>query len=167
MKSIKPIAYLILLAVAGFLVWYFFFPPPEKVIKKRLEKLAASISAAPSGNIAIIANVNTIASFFHPEVSISVEGFGREVQSIQGRGEIQQMALGARQRVGRIEVKFYNIDVLVNESKTSAEVLMTALVNIGDQTDAVVQNLKMQMELVDKKWLVRSVIPISQNLQMR
>ena len=167
MKSIKPIAYLTLLAVAGFLVWYFFFPPPEKVIKKRLEKLAASISAAPSGNIAIIANVNTIASFFHPEVSISVEGFGREVQSIQGRGEIQQMALGARQRVGRIEVKFYNIDVLVNESKTSAEVLMTALVNIGDQTDAVVQNLKMQMELVDKKWLVRSVIPISQNLQMR
>ena len=111
--------------------------------------------------------MNTIASFFHPEVSISVEGFGREVQSIQGRGEIQQMALGARQRVGRIEVKFYNIDVLVNESKTSAEVLMTALVNIGDQTDAVVQNLKMQMELVDKKWLVRSVIPISQNLQMR
>ena len=167
MKSIKPIAYLILLAVAGFLVWYFFFPPPEKVIKKRLEKLAASISAAPSGNIAIIANVNTIASFFHPEVSISVEGFGREVQSIQGRGEIQQMALGARQRVGRIEVKFYNIDVLVNESKTSAEVLMTALVNIGDQTYAVVQNLKMQMELVDKKSLVRSVIPISQNLQMR
>ena len=167
MKSIKPILYLILLGVAAFLVWYFVFPPPEKVIKKRLEKLAAAISATPSGNISIMANVNSIASFFHPEVSISLEGFGRDVQSVQGRGEIQRMALGARQQVGRIEVRFYNIDVMVNESRTGAEVLMTALVNIGDQTDAMIQNLKMQMELVDKKWVIRSVMPVPDKRNMQ
>ena len=100
MKSMRPIINLIAVAAIAFGVYYFLFPPPEKVIRKRISKLSQAISARPEGNIATVANVNRIGSFFHPNISITVEGFGTEFASIQGRGELQQRSPGLDQDRG-------------------------------------------------------------------
>jgi hypothetical protein len=76
LKSARPIITLLALAAIALGIYYFLFPPPEKVIRKRIAKLAEAISSQPKGNISIMAIVNRIGSFFHPNVSITVVGFG-------------------------------------------------------------------------------------------
>jgi hypothetical protein len=159
LKILKPIFSTLCLAALAFFTWYFFFPPPEKAIRKQLAKLSTALSANPQGNIAKVSNVNTIVSFLHPEITINLERFGREVESIQGRHEVQQMAFGARQSALGLSVKFENINVKLEDSETNATVYATAVVRIGDQTEPIVQDIKIGMEKVDRQWLVRSATP--------
>ena len=159
MNLLKPVILFGFAAAVIFAVYSIFFPPAEKVIAKRLKGLAGAISANPGGNIARVANASKIGGFFHPNVQISLQGFGREAASVSGRGELEEMALAARQNVGGIKVQFYNIEILVAEDKTAARVNLTALVNLDNREDAVVQPMRMEMEKVERSWLIRSVVP--------
>ena len=159
MRALKPIITFLAAAAIFFGIYYLLFPPVEKVIKGRLEKLAKAISARPSGNISAMANVNKIGSFFHPNVSITVQGFGQDFASVQGRGELQQMAIGARQRIGAVSVEFYNVQVTPGPDKTNATASATALVKINDDPNAIVQEVQVQFEKAGRDWLIRSVVP--------
>ena len=154
----RPIINLIAVAAIAFGVYYFLFPPPEKVIRKRISKLAHAISARPEGNIATVANVNRIGSFFHPNVSITVEGFGTEFASVQGRGELQQMAMAARQRVGIVSVEFFNVQVDVT-GKTNASATATVLVKLSNDNNPITQEIQLQFERLGRDWLIRSANP--------
>jgi hypothetical protein len=158
-KLFKPILLAACVLLIGFGLWQLFFPPPEKLIRKRLEALAGSISARPEGNIAKVSNANRIGSFFHPDVSISLEGFGREVSSLQGRGELEQMAFAARQNQVAINVQFYNIHVQVEPDKSGASAVFTAIVKINDRSDPAIQDIRATLEKLEGKWLIRSVTP--------
>jgi hypothetical protein len=159
MKSIRTIIPLLAIAAIAFGIYYWLFPPPEKVIRKRLTKLAEAISSRPEGNISTMANINRIGSFFHPNVSITIEGFGQNIGSVSGRGELQQAALAARQRLTSISVEFYNVEVLVAPSKTNATATATAIVKINDDANAQVQEVKMEFEKYDRDWMIRSAVP--------
>lgn len=159
MKAVRPIVSFLALAAIAFGIYYFLFPPPEKVIRSRIQKLAEAISSKPSGNIAMVANVNRISSFFHPNVTITVEGFGVEFTSINGRGELQQVALTARQRLGGISVEFYNIDVIVGPDEASATATATALIKIGGDNNPITQDVRLTFEKDGRDWLIRSAVP--------
>jgi hypothetical protein len=158
LKSIRILITLLAVGAIAFGIYYFLFPPPEKVIRKRLTRLAESISTRPQGNIATIANVNRIGSFFHPNVSITVEGFGTEFASVQGRGELQQIAVAARQRIGSISVEFYNVEITVAD-KTNATATATAMIKLNDDPNANIQEIQLAFEKVDRDWLIRSATP--------
>ena len=160
MKHLRSIITLLAIAAIGFGIYYYLFPPPHKVIRKRLTRLAEAISARPEGNIGTMANVNRIGSFFHPNVSITLEGFGADVASVQGRGELQQMALAARQRVSAISVEFYNIAIVVGTEKTNANVSATAIVKLNDDANAMVEEINFTFEKYDRAWVIRSATPV-------
>ena len=161
----RPIINLIAVAAIAFGVYYFLFPPPDKVIRKRISKLAQAISARPEGNIATVANVNRIGSFFHPNVSITVEGFGTEFASVQGRGELQQMAMAARQRVGLVSVEFFNVQVDVGPGKTNANATATVLIKLSNDNNPITQEVQLQFERLGRDWLIRSANPQPQTPQ--
>ena len=160
MKVAKPVFWVLLAALAGWAVWNLFFQPPARIIEKRLEKLAAAISENPQGNISKVANANRIGSFFHPNVSISLEGFGRDVASIQGRGELEQMAMGARQRDLQLQVQFSNMHIQAERGETNASALVTVEVRLNDQRDPVVQDVRLSWEKMDGSWVIRSAEPM-------
>ena len=159
MKHVRTIITLFAVAAIGFGLYYWLFPPPEKVIRKNLSQLAESISSRPEGNISTMANVNRIGSFFHPNVSISVEGFGPVAGSVHGRGELQQIALAARQQLRSISVEFYNINVTIGPTETNAAATATALVKVNDDPNANLQELELAFEKLDRDWLIRSATP--------
>jgi hypothetical protein len=166
LKSLRTIITLVALGAIAFGLYYWLFPPPEKVIRKRLAKLSEAVSARPQGNIATVANVNRIGSFFHPNVSIGVEGYGADLGSVQGRSELQQAALAARQRVGSISVEFYNINITVGPSETNANATATAIIKLNDDANANVQEVQLAFEKVDRDWLIRSASP-SKSLKLQ
>jgi hypothetical protein len=149
LRTLRPIVTLIAVAAIAYGLFYFFFPPADKVIRKRISKLSEAISARPQGNIATVANVNRIGSFFHPNVSVRVEGFGADVRSVDGRGELTRIAMAARQ---------HNVAVQV-EGKTNATVSATALVRISDDNNPTPQQVQLQFEKVGRDWLIRSAAP--------
>ena len=159
MKAARPIVTLIALGAILLGVYYFLFPPPEKVIRKRISKLAQAISAKPQGNMATIANINRIGSFFHSNVSITVEGFGTDFTSIHGRGELQQMALAARQRIGSLSVEFYNVEVIVAPDKTTAKATATILVKLNGDNNPITQDVRIEFEKDGRNWLIHSAVP--------
>lgn len=156
----KPLFWLLVLALAAWGVRHFFFPPPERVIRQRLEKLAAAISEQPTGNISKVANVNRIGSFFHPNVTINLEGFGRDLSSVQGRGELEQMAMGVRQNGRVLNVHFSNLHVQTERGSTNASALVTAEVSVKDQNEPMVQDVRLNFERMDRAWLIRSAEPM-------
>lgn len=166
MKSIRTIITIVAIAAIGFGIYYWLFPPPDKLIRKRMTKLAEAVSARPQGNISTMANVNRIGSFFHPNVSITVEGFGQNLGSVQGRGELQQTALAARQRLSAISLEFYNVNIVVAPSKTNATVSATVIVKINDDANAQVQEIDLEFEKYDRDWLIRTATP-SKSLKLQ
>jgi hypothetical protein len=165
LKLAKNIVILCLVGLAAFLIWHYFFPAPEKVIRRELTELAQAVSARPEGNFAKVANVNHIVSFFHPEVSINVEQFGLEVESVHGIAELRGMAFAARQNAGKLKVNFENLKIELNPAKTRATVYCTAVVEASQQPEPIVHDIKLGMEESDGKWLIRTVIP-AQTLQV-
>jgi hypothetical protein len=159
LKSLRSIITLLAIGAIAFGIYYWLFPPPEKVIRKRLTKLAETISSRPQGNIATVANVTRIGSFFHPNVSITVEGYGVDLGSVQGRGELEQVAMAARQKVGSLSVEFYNIAIQVLPNKTNATVTATAIIKLNGDANANVQEIQLSFEKLDRDWLIRSAAP--------
>lgn len=159
MNKLKPILQVLIAGAVGFAIWYYLFPPPEKVIEKKLNALAETISQDPQGNISKAANVNRIGNFFHPNVTINLEGFGRDVSSVQGRGELEQMAMAVRQNNFRISVVFSDIHITVGPEKTNANVIVTAEVKVNDQKDPVMQDIRLQFEKLDRAWVISAVTP--------
>ncbi len=156
MKALRPLLQLLIVGAIAFVVWHYLFPPPEQVIEKKLKALAENVSQNPEGNISRVANVNRIGSFFHPNITINLEGFGREAASIQGRGELEQSAMGIRQNNFRIKVIFSNAHITVGAEKTNATALVTAEVTLNDQKEPVVQDIRLEFEKFDRAWLIRS-----------
>jgi hypothetical protein len=159
LKLLKPIILFLVLAGIGFVLWVYLFPPPEKVIREKIEALAKMISENPQGNISRVANVNRIGAFFHPNVNISLEGFGREVSSINGRGELEQMALGFRQNNFRLNVRFSNIHIEVQDPSAAATAIVSAEVRLNDQPEPMVQDIRLTFEKYDRAWLIRAAEP--------
>ena len=159
MKLLKPAIQIVILGAIAFAVWTYLFPPPEKVIARKLEALAKTVSENPQGNISRVANVNRIGSFFHPNVTINLQGFGRETASINGRGELEQNALGVRQNDFRIEAHFSIVHIEVEEGKTAASALVSAEVRLNNQGDPIVQDIRLGFEKYERAWLIRTVEP--------
>jgi hypothetical protein len=158
-KALKPIVQLLAVAVVAFALWHYLFPPPERVIEKKLNALAEIISQNPQGNISKAANVNRIGNFFHPNVSINLEGFGRDVSSLQGRSEIEQTAMAVRQNNIPISVIFSAIHITVGPEETNASAIVTAEVKLNDQKEPIVQDIRLTFEKFDRSWLIRSATP--------
>ncbi len=159
MKQFRPIWQLLVVAALAFALWHFLFPPPEKVIEKKLYALAATISQNPEGNLSRVANVSRVGNFFHPNVTINLEGFGREAAALQGRGEVEQAAMGIRQNNFRISVIFSAIHITVGPEQTNAMAIVTAEVKINDQREPVIQDIRLSFEKMDRSWLIRSATP--------
>jgi hypothetical protein len=159
LKFLKPALQFLVLAVIAFLVWRYLFPSPEKVIRRKIEALEKTVSENPQGNISRVANANRIGAFFHPNVAINLEGFRRNVSSVQGRGELEQMAMGARQNGFSVTVRFSNIHIEVDPDKTSATALVAAEVTVNDQAEPAVQDLRLGFEKSERAWLIRTVEP--------
>jgi ABC-type transporter MlaC component len=73
------------------------------------------------------------------------------------RQEIVQAALAARSAVGGLTVKFPDINITVAPDKQSATADLTVEINVSNQRDPIVQEMKFTLQKTDGKWLVTRV----------
>lgn len=157
----KPVR-IILLAAAlialGVWGWRVLFPSPEKIIRSRLTQLAATASfKGDEGMIAKAYRAEKLAGFFTANAVLHVDVSGYEAHTIEGRAEVQQMALAARQHLQGLKVEFRDINVTLGPNKQSARVDLTGKATVPGRNDLFVQEFDVQLKKVDGTWLIDRV----------
>jgi hypothetical protein len=150
----------LLAAIAGAGIWFWgiLFPSPDKIIHRQLVKLAARVSfARDEGNLERLADAERVADFFSSNVEVNIDLPGHEQHTFAGRDEITQAALGSRQTVNWLTLKFPDINVSVAPDQSSAGADVTADVSIPGDSDAYVQELKISFEKFDHHWLINKI----------
>jgi len=158
MKNVSSIILLAALVALGVWLWLVLSPRPEKIIRQRLTQLARTASfSASEGNLAKLAAAEDIAAFFATNVEVDINVPGRVQHTLMGRAEIQQAALGARERLSGLKIQLPDINLTVAPDKQSAVADVTVDVSIGGERDSIVQEMKFTFQKTEDGWLITRV----------
>ncbi len=153
--SFRVLVAAVLLAL-GIWGWTALFPPPERVIRQRLTELARAASFTPNeGALAQFDNASRFASFFTTDVEAIIDVPGRSQQTFSGRDSVLAAAMSARPLTGSLTVEFFDILVSVGPAKTTAIANLTAKVRVPGDKDFYVQEMKVTLQKLGRKWLIQ------------
>jgi len=145
------------LAVAVWL-WTVLFPGPEKIIRKQLEGVARSASfVANEGALARAANAAKFAGYFSPDVEVSFAVPDRGTTTLNGRKEVLDAAILAREAVNALSVEFRDVSVTLSPDKQSAVVDLIARARVPGDRDYAVQAMKFALKKIGRQWLIIQV----------
>src|ERR1700722_2373103 len=155
MKIVIRLVLLAAFIAIGFWLWSALFPSPEKVIRNRLNKAArlASFTAA-EGNIARVANIEALGTYFTDEIEIKIDVPNYESHTFTRREELTQAALAARSVSSSVKADFPDITIDLDAGGQTATASVTLRVDINGEKDAVIQELKIYLKKVNGDWLV-------------
>ncbi len=155
MKIVVRLFFLAALIALGFWLWTVFFPSPETVIRKRLTKVAALLTFdSKEGQIARIANVQQLAGYFSTDIEITVDTPSQSRQTVSGRDELTQKALGVRMVLTGLRVTFLDPNITLSADKLEATVNLTGQATVPGDRDLFVQELKFFFRKIDGEWLI-------------
>jgi hypothetical protein len=147
---------LVALLPLGLWGWRVLHPSQEHLIQKALTGLARTACVPPNeAQLSKLANAQKVASFFATDAEISVDLPGRFSQTINGRDEIQEKALGARAVLNGFTVEFVDVGVTVAPDGQSAVARLTAKANFPGDNVPQVEELKIDFKRVEGDWLIQ------------
>ena len=155
MKIATRLILLAVLVALGFWLWSVLFPNPQKVIRNRLNKAArlASFSAS-EGNIARVANIEALGTYFTDEIEIKVDVPNYESHTFTRREELTQATMAALSVVGSVKADFPDITVDLDAGNQTATASVTLRVDINGEKNSVIQELKIYLKKVNGDWLI-------------
>jgi hypothetical protein len=142
----------------GVWIWVTFFPGPEQAIRKRLAELGQLGSfAGNERQIAKVVNSEKLASFFTPDIEISVDVPGVARQKLSGRDDLLKSALAVRTSplLSSVKVDLLDITITFGPDKTSAVANLTLKVQVNGERDFTPQEMKFTLKKVKGEWLIR------------
>jgi hypothetical protein len=142
----------------GYWCWTFFFPSPERAIRQELAELARAASIAPNeAPLTKLAKTQKLLSFFASDAQVTIEVPGRLTQTLNGRDDLQQAALGARSMLNNLRVELLDVVVTVSADKRSAGAELTATATLPGEKIPEVQELQMSFKKTDHDWVITRV----------
>jgi cytoskeletal protein RodZ len=148
----------VIVIALGVWVWVTFFPGPEQAIRKRLAELAKLGSfASNEGALAKGLNSQQLASFFAPDVEISVDVPGVARQKLSGRDDLLRAAMAVRTSplLSSVKVDLLDITITFGPDKTTAVANLTLKVQVNGEKDFTPQEMKFTLKKVNGQWLIR------------
>lgn len=143
------------IAALGFWLWTLLFPGPEKLILRKISNLAGSATFSAKDSTFIRAGkAGNLAGDFSTDAQVSFDAPGQGAQTLSGREEIRETALGGFTRLPALKVEFLDVTVRLGADRQAADVSCTARVTAGDNKDFAVQELHFQLKKVDGDWLI-------------
>lgn len=140
----------------GIWLWGYFHPSPQEAIRRQLTELAEAASfKSPEGLVGAAAAANKFAGFFAKDVSMNIEPRGF-FETETTRADIAQIVTAFRTRAGvqSLEVKFFDPVITLGAGDDRAIVEVTVNAEAAGERHLMVQELKLTLKLVEKKWLI-------------
>jgi hypothetical protein len=157
---------LLVLGAGGYFLYRQLFPPHEQRIRQTLRHAAGTVSFRPeTGNLARLAAINRLTTFFTPDVEILVDMPGAASRRLVGRDEVRQVAAGTRSAVQSLEVRLRDIAVELESGKELARVHVVVDVRVDGDGDPWIAEFKLVMVSTEGDWLIHRIEPV-RGLQM-
>jgi len=152
-------SFVLALLVFGFL---HFFPTPEQQILSKVNQMARLASyEAGAGQLVHLAAVTRFVDEFLPEAVVQISSMGVGSRSMNGREEIRQVALAARQRVEAMSVDIVDPLIQLSDGENSAFVEATVKVIQLPARELIVMELRFSFTKKDHQWRVSRIASIS------
>ncbi len=155
---------LVILGVLGILiyggvrVWMVLFPGDEAEIREMLAELSAAASFRGSDKpLSHMANAAELAGFFTEDVEIRAKGPGGELRRVQGKVNLQQIAVSAQSMGGGLSVTFKDVLVQLGEEEGAATCRLTMIANGLSEPTPWVQILELEVTDSNRGWKVARV----------
>lgn len=166
MNRLLILLVVVVLGAGGFWLYRHLFPPHEQRIRLTLREAAGTVSfRSETGNLARLAAINRLATYFTEDVEILVDVPGAAARRLVGRDEVRQVAAGTRAAVQSLEVRLRDIAVDMGMDHKSARVHVVVDVRLDGNPDPGISEFKLVMANVDGNWLIRRIDPV-RGLQM-
>jgi hypothetical protein len=146
----------VIIVALGVWIWVTLFPGPEQAIRKRLAEVAQlGTFAGNEGPLAKGLNSQKLASFFTPDVEVSVDVPGVPRQKFSGQDDLLKAAMVVRTYLSSLKVELLDINIMFAPGKTSAIANLTLKVQINGEKDFTPQEMKFTLKKVKGEWLIR------------
>ena len=166
MNRLLLILVLVVLGAGGYYLYRQLFPPHEQRIRQTLRHAASTVSFGPeTGNLARLAAINRLTTFFTPDVEILVDMPGAASRRLVGRDEVRQVAAGTRAAVQSLEVRLREIAVELEAGGELARVHVVVDVRVDGSGDPWIAEFKLVMVHMEGDWLIHRIEPV-RGLQM-
>ena len=133
------------------------FPNDVRVIEKNTKRLAALASfTANELPLSRLQNTRELANFFATDAQVAVDVPGAS-QSISGREELFQMAMAARSSHPGAQVDLLDVTVALDPGKKDAIVDTTLKAKLANQSELVIQELKITWRKLEGDWLIQKI----------
>lgn len=132
-----------------------FFPTNERMIRNRLASLADTVSIRPGeSQLARLAKASQVVEFFTPDATLEVKDVNI---SLTSREDLREAMLAARANLREADIGFEGVHLKFPEEKSLATAYVMAVARLNQDTNALVQELKMTLRKIEGRWLISRV----------
>jgi ketosteroid isomerase-like protein len=161
LNRLLPLLVVVALGVGGWWLYRHLYPPHEQRIRQTLREAAGTVSFRPdTGNLARLAAINRLATYFTEDAEVLVEVPGAPSRQLTGRDDVRQVAAGTQAAVQSIEVRLREMAVELHADRESAQVHVVVDVRIDGSADPWISEFKLGMAHRNGNWLIQRIEPV-------
>jgi ketosteroid isomerase-like protein len=147
----------IVIALVGLSIWLWsiFFPSPEKIIRKRLDELAATATFSAKDTVVVrAAKAQKLISFLSEDAQLVFDSPAYGQRSLSGRDEITEAVNAGLASTRSLSVEFLDVNVTVGTDGQTAEADLTVKARAAENKDFDVQEMHFILKKIDGTWLI-------------
>ena len=158
MKRVLNIAVIAAVLLAGFWIYRILFPSDERLIRQLLAEAAETAEVKQNENpLFKIAGANKLIGYFSPDVVLKLDVPGVDTRTLDSADEIRQAITAARASLQEARFQFNEVQVNVGADSKSATAQFVAIAYLNGSGDPLVQELRMQLRKIDRRWRISRV----------
>ena len=158
MKRILNIAGVVAVLLLGVWIYRILLPNDEKQIRQLLAEAAETAAVKAEENPLLkIAGASKLVGFFSPDAVLKLEMAGVDTRTLDSPDELRQAVTAARASLQEAKFQLREVQVNVGPAPQSATAQLVAIAYLNNSGDPLVQELKMQLKKIDRRWKISRV----------
>jgi len=158
LRKILNRAGIVALLLLGVCIYRILFPNDEKRIRQLLAEAAETAAVKPEENPLLkIAGASKLAGFFSPDAVLKMDVAGVDTRTLDDPDDLRQAITAARASLQEAKFQLHQVQVNVGPDSKSATAQLVAIAYLNGSGDPLVQELKMQLKKIDRRWKISRV----------
>jgi ketosteroid isomerase-like protein len=158
LKKILNIVGIVALLLLGVWIYRILFPNDEKLIRQLLAEAAETAAVKPDENPLLkIAGASKLVAFFSPDAVLKLDVAGVDTRTLDDPDDLRQAVTAARASLQEAKFQLHEVLVNVGPDSQSATAQLVALAYLNGSADPLVQELKIQLKKIDRRWKISRV----------
>ena len=142
----------------GVWIYRILFPNDEKLIRQLLAEAAETAAVKAEENPLLkIAGASKLVGFFSLDAVLKMDVAGLDTRTLDNPDDLRQAVTAARASLQEAKFQLHGVQVNLGPDSQSATAQLVAIAYLNGSGDPMVQELKMQLKKIDRRWKISRV----------